>query len=57
MTENVTLIQGGTSGLEGLQTKLDFEMPVEFSSRPFIRIEGPRGPINTKLVKLRDLDD
>jgi len=54
---NVTLIQGGTSGLEGLHTKLDFEIPADFSSQPFIRINGPRGPINTKLVKLRDLDD
>jgi hypothetical protein len=54
---NVNLIQGGTSGPHGLETKLDFEMPSDFSSKPFIRIEGPRGPVNTKLVRLRGLND
>jgi hypothetical protein len=54
---NVALIQGGTSGPEGLETQLAFQMPRDFTSQPFVRVEGPRGPINTKLVRLRGLNE
>jgi hypothetical protein len=54
---NVALIQGGTSGPQGLETALNFEMPRDFGSLNFIRIDGPRGPVNTKLVRLRGLNE
>ena len=54
---NVALIQGGTSGPEGLETQLSFQIPLDFTSQPFVRIEGPRGPVNARLVRLRGLNE
>ena len=54
---NVALIQGGTSGPEGLETQLAFQMSRDFTSQPFVRVEGPRGPVNAKLVRLRGLNE
>jgi hypothetical protein len=54
---NQSLIQGGTTGPQGEQSQLIFEMPRDFSSREFVRIETQRGPVNAKLVRLRGLDE
>ena len=54
---NVPLIQGGTSGPDGLETQMAFRMPHNFTSQPFVRIDGPRGPVNARLVRLRGLNE
>jgi hypothetical protein len=54
---NQPLIQGGTTGPQGEQSHLSFVLPLDFSSREFIRIETQRGPVNAKLVRLRGLDE
>jgi hypothetical protein len=53
---NVPLIQGGITGPQGEETALEFPMPRDFASRQFVRIDGPRGPANVRLVKIRDID-
>jgi hypothetical protein len=54
---NLPLIQGGATGPNGDTSENTFSLPPNFLSEAFIRIEGKQGPLNAKLVKLRDLDD
>lgn len=54
---NIPLLQGGLSGPQGETQNLNFPLPIDFASRDFVRIDAPRGPINAKFVKLRDLND
>ncbi|HXT09834.1 MAG TPA: hypothetical protein VN715_23250 [Roseiarcus sp.] len=54
---NVALIQGGMTGPDGEIYTSNFQIPNNFSSQNFIRIETHRGPINVKLVKIRNLND
>ena len=54
---NAPRVQGGVTGPEGEETHLNFRLPLNFTSHPFIRIETPRGPMNVKLVKLRSMSD
>jgi len=54
---NVSLRQGGTSGPQGAETTLNFEMPADFTSKKFNRIDGPRGAVNSRFVRLRGLDE
>jgi hypothetical protein len=54
---NIHLIQGVSSGLESDTSDLDFHLSVDFLSQPFIRINTKHGPVNAKLVKLRELND
>jgi hypothetical protein len=53
---NIHLIQGGTTGPQGETYELTFELPSDFLAQGFIRIEGKHGPVNTKFVRLGDLD-
>jgi len=52
---NTLLIQGVSTGQTVEKLKLEFVLPLNFASLPFIRIDANHGPINAKLVKLRDL--
>lgn len=52
---NVVLIQGGSTGPQGEDEDLNFQMPRDFASMKFIRVETQRGPMNVRFVKLRDL--
>jgi hypothetical protein len=54
---NTYLVQGLNSGPQGHTEELEFQIPDDFLSQPFIRITPKHGPINVKLVKLRELDD
>ncbi len=54
---NTLLIQGATTGPETETSQLDFQLPADFLSQPFIRIDARHGPVNAKLTKLRDLHD
>jgi len=54
---NTPLIQGGTTGPQGEEGQLQFQVPLDFSAQKFVRIETQRGPINVKLNKLRELDE
>jgi hypothetical protein len=52
---NTLLIQGATSGPQGEKSELAFQLPLDFTSRPYIRIDANHGPVNAKLTKLREL--
>lgn len=52
---NTLLVQGVTSGPQGEKSKLAFELPQDFVERPYIRIDANHGPVNARLVKLREL--
>jgi hypothetical protein len=52
---NTLLIQGVTTGPEGEISELEFQLPADFLSQPFIRIDAKHGPVNAKLTKLREL--
>jgi hypothetical protein len=54
---NALLIQGATTGPEGETSELELQLPADFLSQPFIRIDAKHGPVNVKLTKLRDLHD
>ena len=36
-------------------SELGFELPLDFLARPFLRINAKHGPVNAKIVKLRNL--
>jgi hypothetical protein len=52
---NTQLVQGVSTGPQGDSSELDIHMPVDFLSHPFIRINAKHGPVNVKIVKLREL--
>lgn len=54
---NMPLIQGGTTGPDGETTHMNFQIPIDFATRKFVRIEGPRGPVNARFLKLRGFDE
>jgi hypothetical protein len=54
---NTLLVQGVSTGSEADISELDFELPADFLAQPFIRVNAKHGPVNVKLVKLRELDD
>jgi hypothetical protein len=54
---NTLLVQGVSTGPEGDNSELEFQLPLEFLSQPFIRINAKHGPVNVKIVKLRELND
>lgn len=54
---NTLLVQGVTTGPEGENSELEVELPKDFLSLPFLRIAGKHGPVNAKLVKLRELHE
>ncbi|TLG75162.1 hypothetical protein [Methylocystis sp. B8] len=54
---NLPLIQGGMSGPFGDTYEMSFNLPHEFTSQSFVRIDTKHGPLNAKIVKIRALDD
>ena len=54
---NTALVQGVTTGPQGDVSEIDFQLPVDFLSRPFIRVNAKHGPVNAKIVKLRELNE
>jgi hypothetical protein len=54
---NAPLVQGVSSGPQGDVSELEFHLPVDFLSQPFIRVNANHGPVNVKFVKLRDLHE
>lgn len=54
---NTLLIQGATTGSEAENSEIEFDLPSDFLSQPFIRIDAKYGPINAKLTRLRELND
>jgi hypothetical protein len=54
---NTMLIQGVTTGPEADSSELEFQVPADFLSQPFLRVSAKHGPVNVKLTKLRELND
>jgi hypothetical protein len=54
---NTLLIQGVKTGAEIESSELEFLLPSDFLSQPFLRLNAKHGPVNAKLTKLRDLND
>jgi hypothetical protein len=54
---NTLLVQGVSTGPQGDNSELDFQLPSDFLSQPFIRVNAKHGPVNVKIVKLRELND
>lgn len=52
---NITLVQGKTTGEDGLTYNVNFSMPENFLNQPFITIATPYGSVNVKLEKIRDM--
>jgi hypothetical protein len=54
---NTLLVQGATTGSQGDNSQLQFQLPGDFLSQSFIRINAKHGPVNARIVKLRELND
>jgi hypothetical protein len=54
---NSASITGIQSGTHGLTYDLKFGLPFEPEEQPFVRIETPNGPVNMRMVKLRELNE
>jgi hypothetical protein len=54
---NATLVQGVTTGPQGDASEISFQLPVDFLAKPFIRVDAKHGPVNAKIVKLRELNE
>ena|SRR5579872_544029 len=54
---NTLLIHGVSSGPQTELSELEVQLPADFLSQPFIRINAHHGPVNAKLVKLRELNE
>jgi len=52
--KDLYLVQGHKTDSDGDNDELDFELPSDFLSKAFVRVETKYGPVNTKFVKLRD---
>lgn len=52
---NSASIVGVSSGQHGLAYNVNFKLPQDLAATPFVRIDTPYGPVNMRLVKLRDL--
>jgi hypothetical protein len=48
-------ILGISGGDAGLTYEVQFILPPDFLERPFVRLETPYGPVNMRLVKIRNL--
>lgn len=54
---NLPIIQGGMSGSGGDISEIEFILPATFMSEPFIAIKTKYGPVNAKIIKVRELND
>jgi hypothetical protein len=50
---NAELVQGVTAGPDGLTYEVDVSIPADFSTRPYLNLATPIGPVNFKLTFLR----
>ena len=50
------LVQGVTTGPQVDISELAFELPLNFLTQPFLRVSTKYGPVNAKIVKLRELN-
>lgn len=51
-----TIIQGSTSGPDGMKYTVDLDMGENFINDPFLKFSTPHGPVNVRLEKLRNFD-
>jgi hypothetical protein len=49
-------VQGQSTGPDGMSYKTKIVLPQDFGMREFVQLDTPLGPVNLKLVRLRDLD-
>jgi hypothetical protein len=54
---NAPLVQGVSTGPQGDSSELEFQLPGDFLAKPFIRVDAKHGPVNAKIVKLREFDE
>lgn len=47
------VVQGVTSGPDGITYEVDVKIPADFASKPFISLATPLGPVNFKLTYIR----
>ena len=52
---NTPLIQGVSTGPQAENSQIEFQLPPDFLSQPFIRVNAAHGPVNAKIVRLREL--
>jgi hypothetical protein len=52
---NTPLVQGVSTGPQNETSQIEFQLPVDFLSQPFIRVNAAHGPVNAKILKLREL--
>ncbi|WP_333897440.1 hypothetical protein [Brevundimonas aurantiaca] len=52
---NGELVQGVTTGPDGLTYEVGIEIPADFETRPFLTLSTPLGPINFVLKRLRSV--
>ena len=53
---NGELVQGVTTGPDGLVYEIGIEIPSDFEARPFVTLTTPLGPVNFTLKFLRGLE-
>jgi hypothetical protein len=51
---NSQLLQGGTTGQEGLTYNVNFSVSFAQKDIPYFRIDTPTGAVNVKMVKIRN---
>lgn len=49
------VIQGASAGPAGMEYELGLDLPADFATRDFFRVDTPLGPVNLRLRKLRGL--
>ena len=54
---NTLLVQGMRTGPAAETAVLNFHLPSDFLSQSFIRVDAKHGPVNVKIVKVRELND
>lgn len=52
---NGELVQGVTTGPDGLVYEVEISIPSDFETKPFISLSTPLGPVNFTLTLLRGL--
>jgi hypothetical protein len=53
---NGNSIQGVKTGSDGMSYTTEMSLPTDFLQRQFVRLDTPLGPVNMKLVRLRDIN-
>lgn len=53
---NGTLVQGVTTGPNGMSYEVTLQIPANFLDMPFFRLQTPLGPVNVKVERIRSID-